>query len=91
MLTRFYVSELPGIVTIIEANLLFTWCRDTFGFPSEYGEPGNHWYYGKEVDWTGRTMCSDPIDIEWYDFENPEHAIMFKLKWGGHGVQVKPY
>lgn len=50
----------------------------------EFGEPSGEeslWTYGKGRDWTGSTMCSDPLEIEYLDFVNEEDAVTFKLKW----------
>jgi hypothetical protein len=65
--------------TIHEMHNLFMWCMDHFGYPG--AEPGCRWWYGKEPDWVGSTICSGPFDIEWIDFYDAKDATVFLLRW----------
>ena len=63
--------------TISEMTEMWKWLNTNFrrsGFK-------NKWWYGKEPDWTGRTFCSDPVEIEWVEFSNLEDATLFLLRW----------
>lgn len=63
--------------TIDEMNAMWDWLFFTFKKPGFK----NRWWYGKEPDWTGKTFCSDPVEIEWVEFTSSEDATMFILRW----------
>lgn len=71
--------------TIQEMTEMFVWVRDRFG-DARAGNPRT-WTYGKEPGFLGSSFCDGPFDVEWFDIDNEDDIIMFKLRWGDAGPE----
>ena len=68
-----------------EMNEMFNWVQATFG-DARNAKPRT-WTYGKEPGFLGGTLCDGPYDVEWFDIDNEDDIIMFKLRWGDAGPE----
>lgn len=67
--------------TLKDMDEIWRWVTTNFGPPSAHNDNLKRWTYGKDVDWTGSTMCSGTFDIEWFEFTNERDALLYMLRW----------
>jgi hypothetical protein len=70
------------IRTIHEMQDMWTWMCEQFGTPSAHNSNRTRWTYGKDhPGFLGSEIIDGPWDIEWFDFQHEEDAVLFTLRW----------